>query len=166
MDIESLIEELSQTSLHDLHCFRLFVDRLIDDPKKIRDVKKRLYPGKEVEYYDENENRYIPAKILQIKRNRLLIEVLEGRRKWDIPLYLIRLDGPGDLSPPANVVKGNPNVNQGNFKVGSMVAFTDPDGMEKYGKIKRLNQKTATIIVNGTDKWRVPYLFLSPVIEG
>jgi hypothetical protein len=30
----------------------------------------------------------------------------------------------------------------------------------------RLNQKTASILVNGTGKWRVAYALLYPVIDG
>jgi hypothetical protein len=46
------------------------------------------------------------------------------------------------------------------------VGFRDHDNRRLVGQVVRLNQKTASILVNGTSKWRVGYTLLYPVIDG
>ena len=54
-------------------------------------------------------------------------------------------------------------INQ--LKVGDIVGFVDSSNEEKYGRVIRLNQKTATLLVNGNSKWRVSYKFLFTTID-
>ena len=87
-----ILKELDKASLHDLYHIRRLIDHLMDKPQKIQEVKRGLYMGKEIEYYDDAEDRLIRAKILQIKRTRVLVRDLDGGHKWALPLYLIKMD--------------------------------------------------------------------------
>lgn len=163
MDSDLIVEELNKAPLHDLYRIRILIDQLMDNPQKILEVRKRLYTGKEIEYYHDAEDRMIPARILRIKRTRIFVQDLDGGRKWDLPFYLIKMDETGTM--PNDYSNGKRNYNQNHFRIGSKVAFRDRHNTERYGEIIRLNQKTATIIVNDHEKWRVAYNLLSPVIE-
>jgi hypothetical protein len=163
VDLDLILEELSKAPLHVLYRIRILIDQFMDNPQKIHEVRRRLYTGKEIEYYHDVEDRMIPAKILRIKRTRVFVQDLEGGRKWDLPFYLIKMDETGKI--PNDYSNGKRNYNQDHFKVGSKVAFRDSQNTERYGEIIRLNQKTATITVDDNEKWRVAYSLLSPVIE-
>lgn len=47
-----------------------------------------------------------------------------------------------------------------------MVGFQDRDNNTQRGKVVRLNPKTVTLFVEPNQKWRVPYEFLHPIIDG
>jgi len=51
------------------------------------------------------------------------------------------------------------------LKVGDAVGFRARQNQDKYGPVVALNQKTATILTQDNQKWRVAYQFLFPVIE-
>jgi hypothetical protein len=49
--------------------------------------------------------------------------------------------------------------------VGDNVAFRDRQGQERFGRVLKLNHKTALVQV-GPRRWRVGYGLLVPVIDG
>ena len=56
-------------------------------------------------------------------------------------------------------------LDKSQLKVGDMVGFQDNQNNDVYGKIIRLNQKTATIKTNTNSEWRVGYEWLYEVID-
>ncbi len=52
------------------------------------------------------------------------------------------------------------------LKVGDHVGFKNKEGQDLYGKVIRLNPKTATIEVGPKHEWRVAYSYLFPVLDG
>lgn len=163
MDTPEIVEMLKGASLHNLHKIRLVVEYFLDDSKRIWEFKRRLYVGRDILFLNEDENRYIPARILKIKRSRLDVENLEDHRRWDIPFYLAYID---DSEPFSYVDTENcPKQNKNQYQIGMKVVFRDKRGIDRYGEIEKLNKKTASIVVDGEEKWRVDYGLLSQVIE-
>jgi hypothetical protein len=56
-------------------------------------------------------------------------------------------------------------LDRNRVKVGEIVSFRDRQGQEHFGEVVKLNQKTASVMVDRT-RWRVAYGLLSPVIDG
>jgi hypothetical protein len=56
-------------------------------------------------------------------------------------------------------------LSKSDFRVGDSVGFSDKSGQDRYGKIVRLNKKTATIECDQLGTWRVSYALLHQVIE-
>lgn len=61
MDYTQLLHELQQASLFDLFRLKVGINTMLDQPERITWIKQRLQPGMEITYFEERENRLIPA---------------------------------------------------------------------------------------------------------
>lgn len=162
MDFSKIVEELKQASLFDLYRLRVAINHQLENPQRIEDIKSNLNPGQTVSYFDEVGNRLVEAKIIRLKRTRLLVENIHDKQRWDIPfcgVNLDRVDTDITYSSRKGIVKSQ-------LKVGDTVGFHDKHNNDVYGEVIRLNQKTATIVTNTNTKWRVAYELLYVVIDG
>jgi len=162
MDYSKIIKELKQASLFDLYRLNVAIDHQLEDPQRLEEIRRNLRPGQIISYFDRTENRLVEAEVLKLKRKRLLVRNSHDKKLWNIPFYWVNLDQVDTdiaLSPKRGIEKSH-------LKVGDMVGFQDKYNKDVYGKVIRLNQKTATIITNDNTKWRVSYGFLYFVIDG
>ena len=162
MDYSKIVEELKQASLFDLYRLNVAIDHQLEDPQRLSEIKQNLRPGQIVSYFDSTENRLIEAKVVKLKRTRLLVENCHDKKLWNIPFYWVNLDQV-DTDIALSSKRG---IEKSHLKVGDMVGFQDKHNNDVYGKVIRLNQKTASIITNDNAKWRVSYGFLYFVIDG
>ena len=51
------------------------------------------------------------------------------------------------------------------FALGDTVSFEGRDLIRKFGKISRINQKTASIVCEDGHEWRVPFALLQRVMS-
>jgi hypothetical protein len=162
MDYSHLLEELEQASLFDLYRLHVAIGHQLDDPKRILAIRRQLKPGQEITYFDDRENRLVKATVISLKRTRLLVESCHDGQQWNIPFHFVNLEGVDtDIKPSSRQ-----GLDRNQLKVGDQVGFHDRQNYERYGEIIRLNQKTATLLVDRTTKWRVAYSLLFPIIEG
>jgi len=162
MDFSKIAEDLKQESLFDLYRLRATIDHLLENPRRIEEIKRNLKPGQAVSYFDENENRLVEATVIKLNRTRLLVKNSYDKQQWNIPFYWVNLD-----RVDTDIVFSSKNgVEKGQLKVGDVVGFQDKQNNDVYGEITRLNRKTATVITNTNTKWRVSYQLLYLVIEG
>ena len=163
MDYTTLIEELRAASLFDLYRLRAALTLQLEDPGKIALVRARLRPGLDVSYFDEVQNRLVEARIIELRRTRLLVENRGDHKRWLIPFGAVNVDGvETDIRVVATEQSG---LDRSRLKVGDAVGFRDRQHQERYGQVLALNQKTATILTGDHQRWRVAYQFLFPVIE-
>ena len=92
MGVKEIVDELNDLSPYELFRVSHALNYLLHDPKRIHNVRKRLYPGREIEYFDDEENCLIQAKILKLKRTRVLVERKDNGQKWDIFYYMLNID--------------------------------------------------------------------------
>ncbi|XCN74493.1 MAG: hypothetical protein Q3M24_07030 [Candidatus Electrothrix aestuarii] len=156
MDYSSILEELSKASTFDLYRLSIAINQQLETPQRLDEIKRHLQPGQKISYFDAQQNREIEATVLKIRRKRVLVQNLCDQAKWTIPLYFINLEGVNTdiINTPE---KG---LDKSQLKVGDMVGFQDRDNNDLYGKIIRLNQKTATIMTSTRGRWRVGYEYL------
>ena len=162
MDYSRIIEELKQASLFDLYRLRVAISHQLENPQRIQEIKRQLKLGQTITYFDGVENRLIEAKVIKLKRTRLLVENKHDKQRWDIPFYWVNLDSV-DTDITLSSTMG---LDKSQIKVGDKVGFRDRQNNDVYGEVVRLNRKTATILTDDHTKWRVGYGLLSPVIEG
>ena len=161
MDYSKIIEELEQASLFDLYRLSVAINQLLEDPRRLSEIKKCLRSGKNINYFDDTENRLIEAKVIKLMRTRLLVENIDDLQRWEIPLYYVNLDEVNtDIIGSSKI-----GLDKNQLKVGDMVGFQDKQNNDVHGKIIRLNQKTATIKTNTNTEWRVGYEWLYVVIN-
>jgi hypothetical protein len=114
----------------------------------------------EITYFEPQENRLIPARILEIRRTRAAIQELPGGKRWTVPLYMINIEGTHtDITPKKN------HVDRLSLKIGDQVGFTGKNGSELFGAIIKLNPKRAKIQTR-EGIWAVPYSMLFTIIDG
>jgi len=162
MDYTFIISELRAASLFDLFRLRAALSQQLEDPDLITQVRSRLRPGMLISYFDEAQNRLIKATVIELHRTRLLVENRQDLERWSIPFGAVNIDRvETDIRADAE----QQTLDRSRLKVGDAVGFRDRQNQDKYGQVVALNQKTATILTQDNQKWRVAYQFLFPVIE-
>jgi hypothetical protein len=161
MDYTQLLNELEKASLFDLYRLRVGIGKMLDQPGRIKDIKRRLRIDMEVTYFDAQENRLIPATVEEIQRTKLVVRNLSDGQQWKIPFHMLNLDG-----VDSDIHTDQGKVDRNRLKVGDLIGFYDRQQQEQYGEIVRLNQKTVTIHTKFGTKWRVAYSLLFKVVDG
>ncbi len=162
MNYSRIIDDLNSASLFDLFRLSVAIHQQLDEPQRIEQVRAKLRPGMEITFFDGERNHLVKARVLKLNRTRLDIHNLLDHRDWSIRYCTVNLDKvETDINP--NKTKG---ISRTQLKIGDSVGFCDRQNQEKYGRVIGLNQKTASILVNERDKWRVAYSLLFPIIEG
>jgi len=92
-----------------------------------------------------------------------LVKYIKDGVRWKISFCAINLAGVDTDIRPSSQQRGIPKQA---LKVGDNVGFKNKNNQEIYGKVIRLNPKTATIEVAPQHEWRVAYSLLFPVLNG
>jgi hypothetical protein len=161
MDYSKIMGELKDAPLFSLFRLNSAIWRELENPTRIKAIKKSLKVDQQISYFDADENRLVDATIIKLKRTKALVKNSHDGRHWNIPFYHINID---ELD--TNIyADSKQSVDRNTLRVGDKVCFQDKDGNDLFGEITKLNPKTAKILV-GDIKWRVAYTYLSPVIDG
>lgn len=163
MDYSKIVQELQKSSLFDVYRLQVAINRLLENPDRIEEIRRQLRPGQEITYFDATENREIEARVVKLKQTRVLVEHKRDQQRWNIPLYYVNLEG---VDTEIKVSSGKVGLDKSQLKVGDRVGFRDQQNNDLYGEVIRLNPKTATIRLEDSTEWRVPYRLLYSVIEG
>ncbi len=163
MDYSKLVEELQQASLFELYRLQVAIGRLLENPEAIEAIRNQLQPGQQITYFDVIENREIEARVVKLKRTRLLVERLSDKQQWDIPFHHVNL---ARVDTEIKSSSGKIGLDKSQLKLGDRVRFVDEQNKDLYGEVVRLNPKTATVRLEDKTQWRVPYRLLYLVIEG
>ena len=160
MDFDLIVSQLDQATAFDLYRLHAAVGRLMDDPRRLDAIKRSLHPGMEVSYFDARKNRLFPARILEIRRTRAVVQPVPTGERWAVPMFAINLQGAHtDIAP------GKTGLDRLLLKIGDAVGFPDKDGNDRFGQVIKLNPKRAKIDT-GQGVWAVPYSMLFPVVDG
>jgi hypothetical protein len=162
MDYSRIIDDLNSASLFDLFRLSVAIHQQLDEPQRIAEVRAKLRPGMEITFFDGERNHLVKARVLKLNRTRLDVHSLLDHRDWSIRYCTVNLGNvETDIKPNKTL-----GITRTQLKIGDSVGFCDRQNREKYGRVIGLNQKTASILVNESEKWRVAYSLLFPIIEG
>lgn len=162
MDYKKLFAEIKKASLFDLYRISAVINNEIDNPGRIKEIKKRLKPGITISYYEPRWNRLIDAVIIELRRTRLLVKNREDQKKWLIEYASVNLEGVGIDITFSSAPEG---LDRNQLRVGDIVGFYHKDE-EMYGEVIKLNPQKAKVVTPGPVTWSVPYPMLFRVIEG
>lgn len=98
--------------------------------------------------------------MLELRRKQAVVLDLDTRKRWLISYAAINLDGT-DIAIREQPSQG---LSRHAVAVGDVVGFLDRDGLQRSGRILRLNDKTVTLQV-GPQHWRVAYALLHRVAD-
>ncbi len=161
MNYSKVLSELQEASLFDLFRLKSAIERELDNPVRLNDVRKRIHVGQTVHYFEKTENRLVEAKVLELNRTRILVENIEDGHHWTMPFYMLNLDN-CDTDVQVKTKKG---IDRNSLKYGDLVGFQDRNNNELFGKVIQLNPKTVVVLVNDSHKWKLSYSLLYPIID-
>ncbi|HEY5728861.1 MAG TPA: hypothetical protein VIS72_02335 [Anaerolineales bacterium] len=162
MDYSTIIENLKRASLFDLYRLSVAIDHQLENPQRIAEVKKHIKPGQTISYFEPTENSLIEAKVINLKRTKVLVENTHDQQRWTIPLYWVNLD---EVNTDI-VTSSGKRLDKSQLRVGDMIGFRNRQNIDVHGEIIRLNQKTVTIKTDTDKEWLVGYEWLHLIIDG
>lgn len=162
MDYAALLHALDKASLFDLWRLNVFIARALDDPHKNEALRTQLYVDQAVRYFDTRQNREISGRIAAVKRTRVLIRHDHDKKLWNLPFYMINLQG---ADAGIHCSRSHPKVHRDSLKVGDSVGYKSRSQRKVYGVVLKLNRKTATVRLTNGELWKVSYGLLFHVVD-
>jgi hypothetical protein len=162
MDWHNLMSTLAnQASDLELLQLQTAVEHLLMQPARMIAIRQQLHIGQTVQYLDVRDNRMHPAKVIEFKPDQLMVHAShDGKYKW------IRYASIG-LDPSVKVPQQPKEIlpRKEDFAADDTVSFEGRDLIRKFGKISRINQKTASIVCEDGHEWRVSFALLQRVMN-
>lgn len=161
MNYSEIIKALNQATPFDLYRLNAAIRNMLDDPRRMEAIRRRLRIGDTVAVFDPEVNRTVQARVLKLQRTRVLVAHLDDNREWLYPFYMLNLD---NVDTAIHHNDRRIGLSRNELSVGDRVGFHTRDGREIYGEVLKLNPKTVKIQV-GPVTWRVDYSLLFKVLE-
>jgi hypothetical protein len=159
--MQVIIENLKQTSLFELFKIKHVINKILDDPIKLSEIRNTLRLNQQIRYFDTSLNSEITAVIEKINKNTIFARNTHDGKLWTIPFYMLNVTG-----VEHNLNDQNNKVDRFNLKVGDAVGFLNHRNNEElYGIVVKLNQKTATVKLSTGEQWLVYYQSLFYVVN-
>ena len=160
-----ILDTLRQAPSAELYRLYLAIGKMLDDPRRILEVRQRLHLGMSVDYVGDNPLEPLSqGTIAELRHTQAVVQDSRSRRHWAIPYAAIV---PGRTTPVVHPEPPpSPRAKREEFVIGDTVGFTDKHLNERIGTIVRLNAKTASIAVAGSEgHWRVSYGLLRHIVD-
>jgi hypothetical protein len=163
MDWHNLMSTLaSQASDLELLQLQTALENLLMQPARIIAVRQQLHVGQAIQYLDVRDNRMHAATVIEFKPDQLMVHASNGGKyKW-IRYAAVAIDPSVKTAPPQ---PKEMLPRREDFAVGDTVSFEGRDLIRKFGKISRINQKTASILCEDGQEWRVSFALLQRVMN-
>ncbi|NPT42266.1 hypothetical protein GNZ12_13285 [Paraburkholderia sp. 1N] len=159
-----ILDSLRQAPSAELYRLYLAIGKMLDDPRRILEVRQRLHLGMEVSYIGSDP--LAPPShgtVVELRQTQVVIQDNQSRQRWSV-LYAAVI--PGTANGPTHTPPPPPRAQREEFFIGDTVGFTDKHLSERVGIIVRLNAKTASIAVNESEgHWRVSYALLRKIVD-
>ena len=159
MNFNKIKQQLQSISLFELYYLQNLINEQLQDQEAINQIRKYLQLNQNINYHDIKFNQLKSAKIIELKKKTLIIEDFSDNKIYQIPYHII------NLTNEFFSTTSNNDYQKSDFFVDQIVNFKDKKGQDLYGKIIKLNPKTATLITSNNMRWRVSYNLLSKVID-
>lgn len=162
MDFTNLLNELKGASLFELYRLNAAIYNELENPKRIMAVKQKLNVGMQVSYFEGVQNKSIPATLLKVNPKNAVILCHETKKRYAVSYHMLNID---DVDTNIYEDSNKEDLTANNLKVGDSVGFKSKGGENVVGLIKKLNQKTVSLVTKSGMNWRVAYCFLHRVYD-
>lgn len=164
-----ILDALRLAPSADLYRLYLTIGRMINDPKRILEVRRYLHIGMTVGYVADDLTQPLrQGRVLELRQTQAVVQDTTSGRNWILP-YAAVLAEPTTATqqpPHASTPPPPPRAQRADFRVGDTVNFTDQHMRERIGTIVRINQKTASIECDPNEgHWRVSFALLRKVVD-
>jgi len=160
-----LLDSLRQASSAELYRLYLAIGKMLDDPRRILEVRQRLHLGMAIGYIGDNPLAPpVRGTVVELRQTQAIVQDNASRLRWALPYAAIVPDSASGPIHPEPAPR--PRAQREEFFVGDTVGFTDKHLSERIGTIVRLNAKTASIAVTDSEgHWRVSYGLLRRIVD-
>ncbi|WP_158939971.1 hypothetical protein [Burkholderia sp. S171] len=161
----NILDSLRQAPSAELYRLYLAIGKMLDDPRRILEIRQRLHLGMTVNYIGDNPlGPPVKGTIVELRRTQAVVQDSATLRHWSV-LYAAIIPDTSSGQPHVESTPP-PGTQREEFFIGETVGFTDKHFSERVGIIVRLNAKTASIAVNDSDgHWRVSYALLRKIVD-
>jgi len=170
-ELAELIANLPQASSLDLYRIEVAVRKLRSEPQRILEIRRHLHLGMTVHFMNDYDAAMHTGKIVAMRDRDLTIDDANQNTRWRaVPYAALDLQAADtgntveildEVAPPPRAAR---TPTRADFKIGDNVSFLDREHRPHFGRVVRLNQKTASLeCENGT--WRVSYGLLQHVVD-
>lgn len=156
MNYSNIIQELEEASLFDLYRLSSAIQEEMQNTTKIKEIKNSLRVGQIITWFDTQTHNLVKAEILKFNKNRCVVKNIVDEKVWDLIYPSINTHNV-EVDIHSNQEFG---LKKSELKVGDIVSFLDNKNELIYGKVIKLNPKTAGINIDGQN-WRVSYNLLN-----
>lgn len=157
-----ILDTLAHATSFDLYELSAAIDRILTDPVRILDIRKRLHVGQQVQFFSVRHGGPVAGRIVELRPKQAVIEEVATHQRWLLHYPAIVIDSA--IHVPAAPPLPSPKNDRNSFNVGDTVGFTDKHLREHVGTVLRLNDKTASLVCDGA-RWRVPWRMLRKIID-
>jgi hypothetical protein len=182
-EFKLLVVNLPQATTIDLYRLAYISRPLYNEPQRALAIRKELHLGKTVQYFDSSQGAFHTGKIVALRDRDFSLEDRERNVRFkSLPYAAIdlvatqALDQPQTQERPSFAKHPMPNsprpvprekvLTKSDFQVGGKVSFINREGAMLIGGITRLNQQTATVVVDNIGgHWRISYSLLRHVLD-
>ncbi|WP_321795287.1 hypothetical protein [Caballeronia sp. J97] len=160
----NILDSLRQAPSAELYRLYLTIGKMLDDPRRVLEVRQRMHIGMTVRYIGDNPlGPPSEGTITELRHTQAVVQDNMTRRRCAMLYAAILLDVTAapiqNEAPPAR-----PRSEE--FFIGDTVGFTDKHLNERVGTVVRLNSKTASIAVTDSEgHWRVSYSLLRKIFD-
>ncbi|CAN7543845.1 hypothetical protein LJR230_003743 [Trinickia sp. LjRoot230] len=160
-----ILDSLRQAPSAELYRLYLAIGKMLDDPRRILEVRQRLHLGMAVSYIGDNPlGSPSQGTVVELRHAQAIVQDSVGQRRWALPYAAIVPDSTAAPIHPEPAPSSR--ARRAEFFVGDTVGFTDKHLSERVGTIVRLNPKTASIAVTDSEgHWRVSYGLLRRIVD-
>lgn len=163
MNITEILEEIEKLPLCDMSRIEAHLSRIIDDEERLKPIKASLSIGQDISIFDPYDNVKVQGKLVSVLKTNVRILREDDGKIWKYPICWINLNNTDSINFPIEAISRN--LSRNNLSVGEMVSFRN-NNEDQYGKVIKLNPKTAKIRLNNGDLWNVAYPLLTRIIDG
>jgi hypothetical protein len=160
---QRILDTLRHAPSLDLYELSLTVNRLLADPVRILEIRKRLHLGARVKFFDHQTNALAAGIVVELRQKEVLVQLETTRSQWWLPYTAIAVD-PAQRTPESASGPAAPVIDATVFRVGDTVGFTDKYLRERVGTVIRINDKSISIDCDG-ESWRVSRRLLRKIID-
>lgn len=160
MDYRSILDALRQASAFELYRLRWAIDRELDDPRWMAQLRRRVHVGQSLTFFDARDNALRPGVLLEWRRAQALVLDQQSGQRWLVDPAALNVDqSDARIAEPA--ARG---LSRHDIRVGETLGFQDRHGHPRAGTVLTLNAKTVTLDCD-RQRWRVAYALLHRLIE-
>ena len=157
-----LLDALRIAPSIDLYELSIAITQMLNDPRRILEVRRHLHLGAPVMYFDHRRGTLAPGRVIQLQPTNATVQDDTTRTHWKLPYAAIVADPAQRTEQAAPAAPRRPDITT--FKLGDTVSFSDKYLRERVGTITRMNTKTYSLLCDG-EQWRVSPALLRTIID-